>query len=256
MAGCHGYGSWRARSRAGGLMAAVLPAIGLAPMAALPLSAQDMDDVTAVRRVAQEYLDGLAAGDAAMLSRAFAPEAQLFGAPGRALQVIPVKSWIESRKGKRLEPAGEYVQRVVSVDVSGDAALAKTDLVWPALHYVDYLSLVRIGGEWRIVNKIWHQEPSPEALAGIEMERLRSGEADRYVGTYATEKTRFEVVKQGKELRIRLGPQEYRLFYQGEGTFAPEFDVRMRLHFVMEGGKATEIAIQQGDTSSTAKRTG
>lgn len=35
----------------------------------------------------------------------------------------------------------------------------KTELVWPTIRYVDYLSLLEIDGRWWIVNKIWHEEP-------------------------------------------------------------------------------------------------
>jgi hypothetical protein len=42
--------------------------------------------------------------------------------------------------------------------MEGNAAVVKTDLEWPNIHYVDYLSLLKIDGEWKIVNKIWHQE--------------------------------------------------------------------------------------------------
>ena len=51
-------------------------------------------------------------------------------------------------------------------DITGTAAVAKVDLQWPRVHYVDYLSLIKIGDEWKIVNKIWHQGPPVEPRAG------------------------------------------------------------------------------------------
>ncbi len=59
----------------------------------------------------------------------------------------------------RPEDANEYQNRIVSVDIAGTAASVKVDLLWPRVHYVDYLSLLKIGSEWRIVAKIWYQEP-------------------------------------------------------------------------------------------------
>lgn len=214
------------------------------------------DDVTQVRRVAQAYLDGLLHGDTATLRNAFAADAQLFGVPGGALQVIPVAKWIESRGGKRLEPENEYRQRVVAVDVSGDAAVARTDLVWPTVHYVDYLSMLKIGGEWKIVNKIWFQEPSARAMAGVRDLPLSPDDMARYIGRYHTANTELQILAAGGGLHVRVGPQEYRLYYQGDDVFAPEFDPTARLTFHVQDGRAREITVNQKGHTATAERTG
>jgi hypothetical protein len=45
--------------------------------------------------------------------------------------------------------------RVVSVEVIGTAASAKVEEVYATSVYVDYLNLLRLNGQWRIVNKIY-----------------------------------------------------------------------------------------------------
>ena len=57
-----------------------------------------------------------------------------------------------------MRDAATHANRIVSVDMRGTAAVVKTDLSWPNVHYVDYLSLLKVEGEWKIVNKIWWQE--------------------------------------------------------------------------------------------------
>jgi hypothetical protein len=47
---------------------------------------------------------------------------------------------------------------VVSVDVTGNPASAKIELDYPNARLTDYMSLVKIGGEWKIVNKIFTSE--------------------------------------------------------------------------------------------------
>jgi hypothetical protein len=48
---------------------------------------------------------------------------------------------------------------VEEVDVTGDAAVAKVVLDYPQARITDYMSLLRVDGEWRIVNKTFHSQP-------------------------------------------------------------------------------------------------
>jgi putative lumazine-binding protein len=48
---------------------------------------------------------------------------------------------------------------IVSVDVTGTAALVKVMETYATSVYIDYLNLLRIGQEWRIVNKIYMSRP-------------------------------------------------------------------------------------------------
>ena len=49
---------------------------------------------------------------------------------------------------------------VESVDVSGNAAVAKIILDYPTTRFVDYMSLLKVNGKWTIVGKIfdWHSK--------------------------------------------------------------------------------------------------
>lgn len=118
-----------------------------------------LEDAAAVRVVARLYLDGILESDTTKLSRAFRPGTFFYGVPDGTFKTWRVQEWIDSRANKRLRPATAYQHRVVSVDVAGDAASAKVELLWPHMRFVDYLSFLRMDGEWRIVAKIWHEEP-------------------------------------------------------------------------------------------------
>lgn len=70
-----------------------------------------------------------------------------------------VTQFEEWRAFARRPPSPEGKRNaIVSIDITGNAAVAKTDLVWPGIHYVDYLSLLKVGGRWLIVHKTWWQE--------------------------------------------------------------------------------------------------
>jgi len=49
-------------------------------------------------------------------------------------------------------------RKVVSVDVVGDAAVAKLELKRPNAVLTDYMSLLKVDGRWLIVNKIFTRD--------------------------------------------------------------------------------------------------
>lgn len=137
--------------------ATVLLAAGL--LAGSFVSPVRLADDAAVRGAVQAYFEGMMTASPETLRRAFHPEARLIGTrDDGSLLVIPFEQWAGSWEGKRpLGPDG-YENRIVQVDIHGDAASVKTELTWPDVRYVDYLALLRVEGEWKIVNKIWNAE--------------------------------------------------------------------------------------------------
>lgn len=64
--------------------------------------------------------------------------------------------------GFRGQPQSDESARrrwISSVDVTGTAAVARVVLDYPNALFTDYLSLLKIEGEWKVVNKIFHVEP-------------------------------------------------------------------------------------------------
>jgi hypothetical protein len=116
------------------------------------------NDRLAVEQTAQLYFEGLMKYDAASLRKAFHPDARVVAALPNRYFYASFEEWVQFTKGKPPENPSEYVNQIVSIDITGNAAVVKTDLQWPKIHYIDYLSLIKIDGDWKIINKIWHQE--------------------------------------------------------------------------------------------------
>lgn len=135
------------------------------------------DDEAEVRTAEQAYLDGLLHGDVAILESAFHPESRFQGSVGNALVGMTFSDWAESRRGKVMRPMEDYRHSIEDVLISGDAAVVRTDIDWPGTYFVDYLSLLRIDDEWKIVNKIWTQLANPRALGRIDDLPVPSEEA-------------------------------------------------------------------------------
>ena len=115
------------------------------------------DDEKAVRAVIQLYFKGIIKYDEASLRKAFHPDAFVIGLnKAGEIEREPFQEWVLYTRGKAPDPTGRN-NSIVSVDITGKAAMVKTDLNWPHVRYIDYMSLLKIKDEWRIVNKIYHR---------------------------------------------------------------------------------------------------
>ena len=116
-------------------------------------SGTPIDDYDAIAATVQLYIDGSAQGDAAKLTEGFHPDAQMYGAVGDDRYDEPITEYI---KLVAESPGGETLRaRITSIVQAGDAASATIleDGFWGTLSFVTFLTLSRIEGRWRIVNK-------------------------------------------------------------------------------------------------------
>jgi hypothetical protein len=136
--------------------ASCLVSSGIARAQARPVPSQEE---AAVRVVVERYLKGLKFNDTLSLGQAFWPQARLFyvkrdGQLGEWTQA----SWYASFAGSvGHEEQGDL--RIAAVEVTRDAASVKVVEDYPKSRYTDYLSLLKLGGRWWIVNKIYTAEP-------------------------------------------------------------------------------------------------
>jgi hypothetical protein len=109
---------------------------------------------TAVGAV-QLYVDGVRTGDAAKLERAFNDGSWIFGSVGGERLDMPITEMIKMVEAKPADTDGSFQANVRSVEEEGDAAIVtlEEEGFWGALSFVDFFSLARIDGNWKIVNK-------------------------------------------------------------------------------------------------------
>ena len=150
----------------------IIAAAAFAVLAAAPALAQDhwnphSTEVqavdAAVRAPLEAYLRGHATGRAEDFRPAFHPDAQLWGMRNGALIRMTSEEYINRASGS---PAADEAQRrrwIESIDVTGDTAVAKIVLDYPAVRFTDYMALSRIDGRWVIINKMFQAEPKAPA---------------------------------------------------------------------------------------------
>ena len=116
--------------------------------------AGQIDDYDEIVRVLVLCLEGEAKGDAGLLKEAFHEDARMFGEVAGERYDMPITEFFEVAEA---EPAdtGNHRGRVLSVHQVGDAANAVVaeDGYWGTLSFIDFFTLNRIEGDWKIVNK-------------------------------------------------------------------------------------------------------
>ncbi len=130
-----------------------------APILGIALAAGGSDEEPAVRECVELYFKGHATGNGDYWRQAFHPEAKLFWIKDGQFSQRTSAEFIAGASGKPAADDAKRKRRIVLVDITHDAAVVKVDLDYPDRHLVDYLSLLKIDGRWKIVNKIFTNLP-------------------------------------------------------------------------------------------------
>jgi len=121
------------------------------------MAAEQDSDLPAITALLGQYFDGLHRADTALLDRIFDDEARLY-APG----VRRSKSqWLElvANRPVPAQLGHAFAYQILSVDLSGEQAMAKVFCPLLGRQYLDYLSLLKEQGRWRIVAKQYADNP-------------------------------------------------------------------------------------------------
>lgn len=126
--------------------------------------AQDSEKA-AVRVPLENYIKGHETGDPEYMKKAFHTEGNLiFIRDGK----YTTRSFAEYIGGMNGKPAADEAKRkraIESIDFAGNAAVARIILDYPTVKFVDYMTLLKINGEWKIVNKSFYAEPKVQPAA-------------------------------------------------------------------------------------------
>jgi hypothetical protein len=129
------------------------------------VSMDPIGDYDAIRQVVQLCLDGEAQGDVAKLKEAFHEDARMFGDLAGTRYDVPIQALFDMAAEGPAD-TGNYQSRILSVTQVGPVATATVteEGYWGTVSFVDFFSLCRIDGAWKIVNKTFaHTGGEPPA---------------------------------------------------------------------------------------------
>lgn len=139
-------------------MATVFVLLAAAALTAAPAGSPPSEDEAGVRAALEHYLAGHATGQAVHFRQAFHAEAKLFWIRDGQLAQRTSAEYIGGARGIPAEDEADRKRWIESIDIAGNAASAKIILDYPGVTFTDYMSLLKVDGEWRIVNKIFYRE--------------------------------------------------------------------------------------------------
>jgi hypothetical protein len=122
--------------------------------------AQDAEK-DAVRVPLENYIKAHATGDPEFARKAFHTEGNMIWIRDGKYSSETFDSFIKrafTGKPAADEEKRKDGRRIEAVDISGNAAVARIVLDYPSVKFIDYMTLLKINGEWKIVNKSFYAE--------------------------------------------------------------------------------------------------
>jgi hypothetical protein len=123
---------------------------------AAPSSAQTPSERIQIQSMLETYFKGQATGDATHFRKVFIPTAKIEGFFNGKLESWTLDAFCALYNGKPAADEATRKRTVDSIDVTGDSAMAKATLVHGSITFTDYILLLKVSGEWKIANKIFH----------------------------------------------------------------------------------------------------
>ncbi len=115
----------------------------------------DVREHDAIAKTLQHYIDGTRSGNGDDMKPAFHKDATIFGYAGADLFGGPIQQlfdWSDENG-----PAAELQTQVASIDLAGTVAIVRLELTnLKGARYTDMFTLLKVDGEWKIINKVFH----------------------------------------------------------------------------------------------------
>lgn len=111
------------------------------------------------KELAETYITALHAGDTDTLRSMFIEQSSLYGLVEGELAIWPREVWLERVAGRQSgKEAGEPREgEVISIDhLSEDNAVIKLSVTAHPRKFLDFLNVIKVGDEWKVVNKCFH----------------------------------------------------------------------------------------------------
>ena len=118
-------------------------------------AAIDVREHDAIAKTIQHYIDGAKSDKGDDMNPAFHKDATIFGYAGADLFAGPIQllfDWNDENG-----PAAELQARIASIDLVDTVATVRLELNnWGGYRYTDLFTLLKVDGEWKIMNKVFH----------------------------------------------------------------------------------------------------
>ena len=114
-----------------------------------------------IHQVLMMYFDALYFGDTKLFAEIFHPKARLFSTNGDDFVEMSLDDYLVLVAGRQspAERGDRRADEILHISVSSSTtAHARVREIFLPKHFTDELTLMLVGGQWKIVSKVWHFE--------------------------------------------------------------------------------------------------
>ena len=121
-------------------------------------SPTNVSEYDMIAKAVQPYIDGAKSGKGDDMKPAFHEDATIFGYIGDDLFAGPIQRLFDWNDENG--PATELQARIAGIDLADTVATVRLELDnWTGHRFTDLLALLKLDGEWKIMNKVFHLHP-------------------------------------------------------------------------------------------------
>ena len=106
----------------------------------------------------ENYIKAQATGNGDFIRQAFHKDARIMAFRDGKLTNLSVEEFAARFSGKAADDESSRKRVFEILEIIGNAAVAKIVLDYPTVKFTDFMSLLKVDGEWKIVNKSFYAE--------------------------------------------------------------------------------------------------
>jgi hypothetical protein len=220
-------------------------------------------DAAAARVPLESYINAHATGNPEYIRKAFFPDAKIMAFRDGKLLNLSVEEFASRFSGKPAADESQRKRRIDNLDITGNAGVARIVLDYPDATLIDYMSLLKVNGEWKIVNKVFNVEPKAKPTAAAtqqpdDREAVKQAVLDYVEALYEADSSRIErsvhkeLFKLGFERDKEGAYKPYRMTYQELYDLAGRWNKSGR---IPKDSKKEIVVFDVADQTASAKLT-
>lgn len=220
-------------------------------------------EAVAARVPLESYINAHATGNPEYIRKAFFPDAKIMAFRDGKLLNLSVEEFASRFSGKPAADESQRKRRIDSLDITGNAGVARIVLDYPDATLTDYMSLLKVDGEWKIVNKVFNVEPKAKPTAAAtqqpdDREAVKQAVLDYVEALYEADSSRIErsvhrdLFKLGFERDKDGTYKPYRMTYQELYDLAGRWNKSGR---IPKNSKKDIVVYDVADQTASAKLT-
>ena len=113
-----------------------------------------------IEKTVSYYLDGGTNNDFNILKKAFHENATMKYISNGTYKEVKALEFF--KRVMKPGPKQNRKTRIVSIDITENAAQAKLEIEYATFTFIDYMNLLKVDGTWKVVSKIFYRRNKPK----------------------------------------------------------------------------------------------